>query len=80
MTDLLELVIEKTVYNGYSLCRHNGIVIFTRWGVPGDKVNVKILEKKRNYYLGEIISRNLLIIRLPYAPIFLYAAVAIYKI
>ncbi len=56
MTDLLELVIEKTVYNGYSLCRHNGIVIFTRWGVPGDKVNVKILEKKRNYYLGEIIS------------------------
>jgi 23S rRNA (uracil1939-C5)-methyltransferase len=56
MTDLLELVIEKTIYNGYSLCRHNGIVIFTRWGVPGDKVKVKILEKKRNYYLGEIVS------------------------
>jgi len=56
MTDLFELIIEKTIYNGYSLCRHNSIVIFTRWGVPGDKVKIKILEKRRNYYLGEIIS------------------------
>jgi len=51
---IIELKIDKIIYNGYSIGKNEGIAIFTRWGVPGDLAEVEIVEKKRNYYSGRI--------------------------
>ncbi|NIA23301.1 MAG: 23S rRNA (uracil(1939)-C(5))-methyltransferase RlmD, partial [Proteobacteria bacterium] len=56
MEKIIDLKIDKIIYNGYSIGKYNGITIFTRWGVPGDTVKVKITEKKKNYYSGQIVS------------------------
>ena len=56
MEKIIELKIDKIIYNGYSIGKNDGITIFTRWGVPGDIVKVEIIEKKRNYYSGRIVQ------------------------
>ncbi len=56
MDSTVKLKIDKIIYNGYSIGRYEGVTIFTRWGVPGDVCIVKIKEKKKNYYIGEIVE------------------------
>lgn len=53
----LQIKIEDLSEEGYSIGHHDGRVIFVN-GVcaPGDEVEVKILKKKKKYYLANLIS------------------------
>jgi len=48
--DLYELEIESIGFEGISIARHEGAVVFVKDGIPGDKVSAKITKKKNNYY------------------------------
>jgi 23S rRNA (uracil1939-C5)-methyltransferase len=44
-----ELFVESIGFEGISIARDDGMVYFVKGGVPGDKVNAKILKKKKKY-------------------------------
>jgi 23S rRNA (uracil1939-C5)-methyltransferase len=44
-----ELFVESIGFEGISIARDEGKVYFVKGGVPGDKVNAKILKKRKNY-------------------------------
>ncbi len=46
--------IEKIVFGGNGIATFEGIKVFVPHSAPGDFVQVKIKEKKRNYYVAEI--------------------------
>ena len=50
---LLEVEIEKAVFRGLSLARHEGQVILVRGGYPGERWRVRILETGRQYLRAE---------------------------
>ncbi|MBI4551772.1 MAG: 23S rRNA (uracil(1939)-C(5))-methyltransferase RlmD [Candidatus Latescibacteria bacterium] len=59
MTDLqpgqfLTVEIEKLVYGGDGLARHESCAVFVPRGVPGDRVVVRLTEVKATYARGEI--------------------------
>ena len=47
--DSLEVVIEKAVYRGLGLARHQGQVVLVRRGLPRDRVRVRVEETGRGY-------------------------------
>jgi 23S rRNA (uracil1939-C5)-methyltransferase len=47
--DTEEVEIEKIVYGGRGLTHLNGMAIFVKGGVPGDRVMVSMVKAKRNY-------------------------------
>lgn len=49
-----EIEIEKLVYGGDGLARHRGQVVFVPFTAPGDRVEVRPREKKKNYVRGDI--------------------------
>lgn len=54
--DALELSIEKLVYGGEGLSRVNGVVVFTPFVAPGDRVRVRIVEAKKNFARAELLE------------------------
>src|SRR4051812_19899822 len=46
--------IEKMAIGGYGLARHENLVIFVPYSVPGDEVLVEITDKKSNHAFAEI--------------------------
>jgi 23S rRNA (uracil1939-C5)-methyltransferase len=46
---IVELRIEGMAYGGQGVARLNGLVIFVRGGVPGDKVTALVVKKKKDY-------------------------------
>jgi 23S rRNA (uracil1939-C5)-methyltransferase len=50
---LIEVEIEKAVFRGLSLARHDGQVILVRGGYPGERWRVRILEAGRQYLRAE---------------------------
>ncbi len=52
-TEPLALEIEKLVYGGMGLGRHEGKVVFVPFTVPGDLAEVRIVERKKNFSRGE---------------------------
>ncbi|HXF28388.1 MAG TPA: class I SAM-dependent RNA methyltransferase [Chlamydiales bacterium] len=52
--DSIEAQVEKVVFQGKGLIRHQGWVIFVDDVVPGDFVRVKICEKKKSYFIGTL--------------------------
>ncbi len=52
----IEIKIEKTVFEGKSIARVNGFVIFVRNVVPGDVVRVKIMKLKKSYAEAEPVE------------------------
>ena len=57
--DIIELTIETMAYGGRGLGRLDGLVVFVRGGVPGDRIQAKVYKKKRDYAeagLMELIS------------------------
>lgn len=48
--------IEKLAVGGYGVGRHEGLVIFVPYSVPGDEVVVEITEQKSNHAFAEIKS------------------------
>lgn len=53
---LENLTIEAVAAEGKSLVRHNDMVIFVPFCVPGDVVDVKITKKKHSYCEGEVVK------------------------
>lgn len=49
---LVQVDIESVAYKGKGLCRIDGMVLFVPGTLPGDKVEVRITKKKKNYAEG----------------------------
>lgn len=49
------LVVEKVVYGGEGLCRHEGKVIFVPFTIKGEEITAKISKSKKNYSTGECL-------------------------
>ncbi|MGD9033611.1 MAG: TRAM domain-containing protein, partial [Desulfobacteraceae bacterium] len=47
--DIIELLIDKVAYGGQGVARSNGLVLFVRGAIPGDRVKAQVIKKKRNY-------------------------------
>jgi 23S rRNA (uracil1939-C5)-methyltransferase len=47
--DIVELDVEKAVYRGLGLARHEGQVVFVPRGIPGDRVRARIESVTRGY-------------------------------
>lgn len=46
------LTVEKVVYGGQGLCRHEGKVIFVPFTIKGEKITAKIISSKKNFSNG----------------------------
>lgn len=47
--DAVELTVEKAVYRGLGLARHEGQVVFVGRGVPGERVRARITTARKGY-------------------------------
>lgn len=52
MDVITPLTVEKVVYGGQGLCRHEGKVIFVPFTIKGEKIAAKILTSKKNFSSG----------------------------
>lgn len=52
----MELTVEKLVYPGRSLARHNGWAVFLDYGLPGEKVKVEILRRRKGFFEGRLLE------------------------
>ncbi len=50
----LTLEIEKSAFEGKSIARKDGYVIFVMGAVPGDTAEVEIVKKKKNYSIAKV--------------------------
>jgi len=53
---LLDLTIEKLVYGGNGLARHNSIVCFVGYGIPGEQICAKVETVKKNFITASVQS------------------------
>jgi 23S rRNA (uracil1939-C5)-methyltransferase len=54
--EAFETTIEKLVYGGAGLGRHQGKVVFVPFSVPGDRLLVRPVAEKKTYTRGEIVK------------------------
>lgn len=55
MSELIRgLCVEKLTNGGYGLARHEGFVYFIPYSCPGDILDVKVTEQKKNFAFAEI--------------------------
>ena len=52
----IKLKIEKLVYGGQALARHDGRVVFLWGALPGEEVEAKIIEEKKNFAVAELVK------------------------
>ena len=52
----LELTVEKAVYRGLALARHEGRVIFVPRAFPGDRLRVRVASVERGFARAEIVE------------------------
>ena len=52
--DIIDLTAERIAYGGEVVGRHQGLVVFVPLGAPGDRLRVRITERKKNYARGVI--------------------------
>ncbi len=53
--DRLVVEIDKMAYGPYAIARHAGFVLFVRGGVPGERVEVQIGERRRHHAFADVI-------------------------
>jgi 23S rRNA (uracil1939-C5)-methyltransferase len=51
-----DVTIEKLVYGGMGLGKHQGKVIFVPFSVPGDRLRVRPIEEKKTFIRAEIVQ------------------------
>lgn len=51
---LVELRIDKLAYGGQGIARCDGLVIFVRGALPGDRVTARVIKKKKDYAEAKI--------------------------
>jgi len=59
--EVFEINIDKIVYGGDGLGRHDGQTVFVPFGAPGDHLRVRVIESKRNFkraVIDEIITSS----------------------
>lgn len=54
--EVLELTVEKLVYPGRSLARHNGRAVFLDYGLPGERVKAEILRRRKGFLEGRLLE------------------------
>lgn len=54
-TRTYEVTIEKLIYGGDGIARHNGKVVFVPFSVPGDRLTVRPVEEKKTFIRAEIV-------------------------
>lgn len=54
--DTVEVTIEKLVAGGDGLARHQGLPIFVPLSAPGDRLKLRIVERRPNYARAEILE------------------------
>jgi 23S rRNA (uracil1939-C5)-methyltransferase len=52
----LEITVEKLVYGGFGLGRHQGKVAFIPFSIPGDRLRVRVEEEKKNLIKARIVE------------------------
>lgn len=55
-SESFQITIEKLVYGGSGLGRHNGKVVFVPFSLPGDRLLVRPVTEKKKYIQAEIIE------------------------
>ncbi|MEK6693168.1 MAG: 23S rRNA (uracil(1939)-C(5))-methyltransferase RlmD [Nitrospirota bacterium] len=53
---MIEVVVEKLIYGGKGLARHDGLALFVAGVLPGEKVNVEIKKKRKGFAETELIN------------------------
>ena len=56
--DTIELTIDKMAFGGLGMARLDGLVVFVRGAVPGDRVLAKVYRKKKDYaeaFIAELL-------------------------
>lgn len=56
MKKIYTVTIEKLIPGGKGMSRIEGRVVFVPFVLPGEKVNISIMEEKKNYFEAELIS------------------------
>lgn len=56
MMPTLELELETMTPGGEALARHEGMVIFVPFGVPGERVRARITERKKRFARAEVVD------------------------
>jgi 23S rRNA (uracil1939-C5)-methyltransferase len=54
--DPVELTVEKMAFGGEGVARLDGLVVFVRGGLPGDRVRAGILKKKKGYAEARVLE------------------------
>jgi len=52
----INVEIDSLVFGGKGIARHNGVVVFVRNGIPGQKLKVVIIKKYKNYFEAKIVE------------------------
>lgn len=52
--DIRTVTVESLAYGGAGVARSEGLVLFVPYGLPGDEVEVEVVEKKRDYGTAQI--------------------------
>ncbi len=55
--EVIEVVIEKGVYRGLGLARHEGQVVFVPRALPGERLSARIVSVERGYARGAVVDR-----------------------
>jgi len=56
MNEELELVIEKTVFEGRALARQGRFVVFVDGALPGERVRARLIYRKRRYAFAQLLE------------------------
>lgn len=56
MKDVVEIEIEKLSFGGDGIGRSEGLVYFVPFSAPGDRLKIRIVEKKKNFVRAEIVE------------------------
>ena len=54
--DIVELWVENMAYGGQGVARLDGLVIFVKGGLPGDRVMARVVKKKKDYANANLIE------------------------
>ncbi|MCC6803010.1 MAG: class I SAM-dependent RNA methyltransferase [Anaerolineae bacterium] len=56
MPDIIELELTVMTHGGRALGRHDGRPIFVPFGIPGERVRVRITQDRRSYAFAEVVD------------------------
>lgn len=56
MTEILKGYVDAMASKGQGIIRHNGLVTFTPFTAPGDKIQYELIQMKKNYALGKLVQ------------------------